>query len=101
MKFRTFFLSDSNQGFYLNPFNKVVNPYDEELELSYDDGEGPNYVQSPRGERPGGAHGCKFLSWLSYDVAKALALVTRLYVGLGVLLHSEPVVSSLYWFVNQ
>ena len=95
------FLCDSGQWFCLNPFGEVVNPYDEELELSYGDGEGPNYVQSPLGERPRGVHQCKFLSWLLYDVAEALALVTLLYVGLGVLLHSGPVVSSLYRLMNQ
>ena len=95
------FLCDSGQWFCLDPFDEVVNPYNEELELSNGDGEGPNYVQSPRGERPGGAHGCKFLSWLLYDVVEALTLVTHLYVGLGVLLYSRPVVSSLYQLVNQ
>ena len=50
------FLYDSGQWFCLNPFGEVVDPYDEELELSYGDGEGSNYVQSPLGERLGGAH---------------------------------------------
>ena len=94
------FLYDSGQWFCLNPFGEVVDPYDEELKLSYGDGEGSNYVQSPLGERLGGAHQCKFLSWLLYDVAEALALVTRLYEGLGILLHSGPVVSRPYQLMN-
>ena len=63
-----------------------------ELELSYSDEEGPNYVQSPLGERLGSAHQRKFLDWLPYDVAEVLALVTCLHIGLGVFLHSGPVV---------
>lgn len=76
------FLCDSGQWFCLDLFGEVVDPYDEEFELPYSNGEGSNYVQSPLGERSGGAYQCKFLSWLPYDVAKALAFVTCLYVGL-------------------
>ena len=93
-------LYDSGQWFCLDLFGEVVDLYYKELELPYGDGEGPNYIQSPLGERPGGAHQCKFLNRLLYDVAEALALVTRLHVGLGVLLHSGPIVSSSYQLVN-
>jgi len=95
------FLCDSSQWFYLDPFGEVVNPYDEEFELPYRNGEGSNYVQSPLGERPGGAYQCKLLGWLPYNVAKVLAFVTRLYIGLGIFLHNGPVVSSSYQLVNQ
>ena len=44
------FLHNSGQWFDLNPFGEVVNPYDEELELQYGNGEGSYYVQSPLGE---------------------------------------------------
>ena len=94
-------LHDSGQWFCLNSFSEVVNPYNEKLKLPYDDGKGPNYVQSPLDERPGGAHQCKFLSWLPYDVVEALTLVTHLHIGLGVLLNSGPVASSSYQLVNQ
>ena len=95
------FLCDSGQWFCLNPFYEVVDPYNKELELLYCHREGSYYVQPLLGEQPVGAHWCKFLQWLSYDVAEVLALVTRLHVGLGVLLHCRPIVSCLYQFVNQ
>ena len=96
-----FFFCDSGQWFCLNPFYEVVDPYDKELELPYCHREGSYYVQPLLGEQPVGAHWCKFLQWLSYDVVEVLALVTRLHVGLGVLLHCRPIVSYLYQFVNQ
>ena len=74
---------DSGQWLGLDPFDEVVDPYDEELKLSYSDEEGPNSIQSPLGERPRGTHPCKFLSQSLYDVAKTLALVTRLFLGLA------------------
>ena len=91
---------DSGQWFFLNQFDEIVDPYNEELELSYCNGEGSYYVQSSLNKRPGGAHWCKFLSWLSYDVVEALALVTCFYVGLGILLYSESIVLSPYQLVN-
>ena len=81
--------------------SEVVNPYDEEFELPYNNGEGSNYVQSPLGERPRGVYQCKFLSWLPYDVAKVLAFVIHLYIGLGILLHNGLIVPSSYQLVNQ
>ena len=95
------FLYNSGQWFYLDPFGKVVDPYDEELELLYGDEEGSNCVQSPLGERLRGAHRCEFLGWLPYDIAEVLALVTRPYLGLGILLHSGLIISSLYQLINQ
>ena len=50
------FLSDSSQGFYLNPFSEVVNPYDEELELLYRHKEGSHYVEPPLSKWPGSIH---------------------------------------------
>lgn len=38
-------LSDSGQRFCLDPFSKIVNPYNEELELQYNYKEGPHYVK--------------------------------------------------------
>ena len=72
-----------------------------ELELSYSNEEGLNYVQSPLGERLGSAHQCKFLDWLPYDVVEVLALVTHLHVGLGILLHSRLIVFGSYQLMNQ
>ena len=77
---------DSDQWFDLDPFGKVVDPYDEELKLSYSDREGTQLYPIPIGRKAGGVHRCKFLGRSSYDVAEALALVTHLYVGLGILL---------------
>ena len=94
-------LCDSGQWFYFNPFGEVVDPYDEELELSHSDRERSHYIQPSLGVQPKGAHWCKFLRWSSYDVAKALALVTRPYVGLDIFLHSGPIVVSPYHLVNQ
>ena len=73
-----FFFCDSGQWFCLDLFGEVVDPYDEELKLSCGDGEGTNYIQSSLSERPRGAHRCKFLNRLSYNVVEALALVTCL-----------------------
>ena len=95
------FLHDNSQWFGLNPFGEVVNPYDKELELPYGHGEGSHYVQFPLGEWPGGIHWCKFLNWLSHDIAKVLAFFTRLHIVLGVFLHSGPIVSNSYQLVNQ
>ncbi|KAM3747369.1 hypothetical protein ACB098_05G029900 [Castanea mollissima] len=90
------FLCGSGQWFYLDPFGEVVDPYDKELELSYCHEERSHYVQPPLGERLANAHWCKLLRWLSYDVTEALAFVACLHVGLGVLLHSRPIVSGSY-----
>ena len=95
------FLHDSGQWFGLNPFGEVVDLYNKDLELQYGHREGSHYVQSPLGEWPEGIHWCKFLSWLSHDIAEALAFFTRLHIGLGVFLHSRPVVSNSYQYVNQ
>ena len=94
-------LHDSGQWFCLDPFGEVVDSYNEEFKLPYLDGERSYYVQSPLGERPGGAQWCKLLRRLSNDATETLAFVMRLHVGLGVLLHSGPVVSSPYQLVNQ
>ena len=51
-------LRDSGQWFCLNQFGEIVDPYNEELELSYCDGEGSYYVQSLLDKWPGGAHWC-------------------------------------------
>lgn len=37
-------LCDNSQWFGLDPFSKVVDPYDEELELSYSDRERSHYI---------------------------------------------------------
>lgn len=73
-----FFLRDSGQRFGLDSFGEVFDPYDEELEFSYDNEEGSYYVQSLLGEQPGDANWCKFLRQLSHDITEALALVTRI-----------------------
>ena len=43
-------LSDGGQRFCLNPFSEIVDPYDEELELSHYHGEGSHYVEPPLSE---------------------------------------------------
>ena len=50
------FLCNSGQWFCLNPFGKVVDPKNKELEVPYCNEEGSYYVQSPLGERPRGTH---------------------------------------------
>lgn len=54
-------LSDSGQGFCLDPFSEVVDSYDEELELSHYYGEGFHYVKPPLNEFPGSIHWGKLL----------------------------------------
>ena len=90
------FLSDGGQGFYLNPFSEVINSYDKELELPYCHGEGSHYVKAPLSKWPWSVHWGKLLRQLPYVVAKALAFVTGLYIRLGILLHSGPIVACLY-----
>ena len=51
-----FLLCSGGQGFYLNPFNEVVDPYDEELELSHCHGERSHYVKPSLSEWPGSGH---------------------------------------------
>ena len=41
------------------------------------------------------------LQWLSRDVTEALAFITCSDIGLGVLLHSRPVVSSSHELLNK
>jgi len=77
---------DSGQWFGLDPFGKVVDPYDEELNISYSDRERTQLYPIPIGRKARGVHRCKFLGRSLYDVAEVLALVTHLYVGLGILL---------------
>ena len=78
-------LNDSGQGFCLDPFSEVVDSYNEELKLPHCYGEGSHYVKPPLSKWLGSVHWGKVLRRLSYDVAKALAFVACLYVGLGVL----------------
>ena len=49
-------LSDSGQRFHLNPFNEIVDPYDEEFELLYCHGEGSHYVGPSLSEWLGSIH---------------------------------------------
>jgi len=93
-------LRDSGQGFCLDPFSEVIDSYDEELKLPHCYGERFHYVKPLLGEWPGSVHWGKLLQWLPYDVAEALTFVARLYIGLGVLLHSGPIVSYSYKLVD-
>ena len=49
-------LSDSGQGFCLDPLSEIVNPYNDELELPYCHGEGSYYVEPPLSEWPWTIH---------------------------------------------
>ena len=95
------FLNDGGQGFCLDPFSEVINSYNKELELSYCYGEGSHYVKPLLSEWPWSIHWGELLRQLLYDVAKALAFVISIYIRLGILLHSGPIVAYLYEFVNQ
>ena len=52
------------------------------------------------GERPQSVHWSELFGWLAYNIAEALTLITHFYKGLGILMHSGPVVSYLYELVN-
>jgi len=94
-------LSDNGQRFCHGPFSEIVDPYNEELKLPHCYEEGSHYVKPPLSEWPGSVHWCKMFRQLSYDVVEALSFVTRLCVGLGVLMHSGPLIPSSYEFMDQ
>ena len=85
-------LHDSGQRFCLDPFSEVIDSYNEELKLLHCYEENSHYVKPPLSEWPGSIHWGKLLQRLLYDVAKVLAFVARLYIGLGVLLHGGLIV---------
>ena len=93
--------SDRGQGFLFDPLSKVVDSYGEELELPYRHKEGFYNVKSSLGKGPWGIHWSMLFQQLSCNFAKGLALITCLYVGLGVFLHGGPIVSRVYEIVNQ
>jgi len=93
-------LSDGSQGFYLYPFCEVIDSYDEELELLYCYREGSYDVESPLSEGPQSVHRSELFQQLPYNVTEVLALVTRLHIRLGVLLHGRLIVSCLYELMN-
>ena len=93
-------LCDGGQYLYFYPLGEVVDPYDEELKLFYCRREGSHDVKSPLSERSWSVHWSELFQRLPCNVAKALILVTCLHIGLGVLLHSRPIVSCSYELVN-
>ena len=92
---------DSCQWFCLYPFGEVVDPNNKELELLHCHRKGSHDIESLLSERPWGVHQGKWFGWFSYNIIEALALVTCLHVGLGILLHYRPIVPCSYELVDQ
>ena len=95
------FLCDLAEGFYLDPFCKIVYGYCCILSLPLSLWQQPNKIDSPLRKWPWRSHKSELLWWLGGEIGKTLATHAAFGFLLCVLVHLLPEISLPKSFVGK